>query len=281
MEMSEVTPCGETNDLVTWQLARLEARRGMFYAPSPFSQVTALAYHFWEESQFDTQFDFVESAIYETWRRCGKLKTCLVINRATPRVESFVMRHGDVVTLQVNPSLVPGDLSSMSIDCNVNLHRYFDTEYVLVIQNDGFPLREGLGEFLGDCDFIGAPFVRKTLGNRLLGLWPRFAVGNGGFSLRTKEICEQASYYWKKRYHRLAHDSRFAREDAYYCFVLPLLERSYRKAFRFASWEAAVRFSYDSLYGEGVSVLPFGFHGKGAFRYLMDKRLLDCVPESV
>ena len=269
-------PYETTTDLVTWQLARLEERRATDYAPTLFGQVTALVYHFWDDAQLDVQFDFVESAIYETWRHCGKLRTCLVVNKTTPRIEAFAARHGDAVTIRVNTMLVPGDLPSMSIDCNVNLHRYFDTDYVLVIQNDGFPLRQGLGAFLGTCDYVGAPFVRKTLSNRLLGLWPRFAVGNGGFSLRTKNICERASYYWTKRYHCLPHESRFVREDAFYCFVLPFLERSYRKAVRFASWEVASQFSYDRLYGESVSSLPFGFHGKGAFTYLADVGLFDA-----
>lgn len=261
--------CETTTDLATWQLARLEERRARDYAPTCFPQVTALAYHFWDDARFDRQFDFVESAIYETWRRCGKLKTCLVVNKTTPRIEAFAERHGNEVEVRVNSALVPGNLVSMSLDCNAQLHRYFDTEYVLIIQNDGFPLREGLGAFLGICDYVGAPFVRKTVCNRLFGLWPRFAVGNGGFSLRTKNICEQASYYWKKRYHRLPQDSRFVQEDVYYCFVLPLLEPAFRKQMRFAPVDVAERFSYDRLYGEGVAALPFGFHGNGAFRYLM------------
>ena len=274
--MADLTSSGRTNDLVTWQLARLEALRALRYTPSTFSQVTALAYHYWDDARSDPQFDFVESAIYETWLRCGKLKTCLVINKATPRIEAFASHHGDVVTIQVSSALVPGDLPSMSIDCNANLHRYFDTEYVLVIQNDGFPLREGLGAFLGSCDYVGAPYVRKTARNRVLGLWPHFAVGNGGFSLRTKNICERASYYWARRYHRMPRMSRFVREDAFYCFVLPLLERAYRKKIRFASWEVARHFAYDSLCDESLAALPFGFHGKDAFKYLVDSGLFSA-----
>ncbi len=263
-----------TTELAKWQLDRLADRRATNYPPSRFGNVTALVYHFWDDTRLDAQFDFVESAIYETWRWCGKLKTSLVVNKTTPRIDDFAARHDAEVSIHVNRGLVPGDLTSMSIDCNANLHRYFDTEYVLVIQNDGFPLRDGLGDFLGTCDYVGAPFVRRNFCNRLLGLWPRFAVGNGGFSLRTKTICEQASYYWNKRYHYLPRTSRFASEDVFYCFVLPFLERAYRQNFRFASCREALVFSYDSLYGEGTVDLPFGFHGQGAFRYLVEKGLL-------
>lgn len=258
-------------DLIAWQRQRLETLRGEDFGPPRFEKVTALVYHFWDEARFDAQFGLVESAIYETWRQCGRMKTCVVANMSTPRLEAFAAAHGGLVSLRLSPALVPGSVSSMSVDCNANLHRYFDTEYVLVIQNDGFPLRPGLEAFVGTCDYIGAPFVRKTRLNRLLGLWPRFAVGNGGFSLRSKRICELASFYWGKRYRRIPAESRFAREDAFYCFVLPFLEPAFRKAVRIASWEEAVRFSYDSLYGEGVDALPFGFHGKGAFRYLAER----------
>ncbi len=264
-----------TADLTAWQQERIGGLRETPVAPPRFPSVTLLAYHFWDEARQDAQFERVEGAVLESWRHCGRLRTCLVLNRVTRHIERFAERHSPWVTLRESPCLVPGDVPSMSVDCNANLHRYFDTEHVLVIQNDGFPLRPGLEAFLGTCDYVGAPFVRRTTGNRLLGLWPRFAVGNGGFSLRTRRICEQAAYYWGRRYCRLLrHDSRFAREDAYYCFVLPLLERAYRRSMRFAPWEEAARFSYDSLYGGDVAALPFGFHGQGAFRTFVERGLL-------
>lgn len=263
-----------TTDLSAWQSGRLEALRTHRFGPPQCPDVTALVYHFWDEGQFDRQLPFLESAVYETWRWCGKLKTCVVANRVTPALEAFAARHGETIALRLSPVLVPGLVHSMSVDCNANLFRYFDTGSVLVIQNDGFPLRNGLAAFAGKYDYIGAPFVRKTKLNRLLGLWPRFAVGNGGFSLRSKRICEAASYYWNRRYHWMPESHRFVREDAFYCFWLPFIEPAYRKLMRFAPWDEASRFSYDSLYGEGVSELPFGFHGKGAFAYLAGAGLL-------
>lgn len=271
-----MTTDGTTTDLLEWQRARLEALRASRFDAPRCDGVTALVYHFWDADVFDRQFDSVESAIYETWRCCGTLKTCLVVNRVTPHLEAFAGKHGAAVSVQVNPALVPGQVQSMSVDCNANLHRYFDTESVLVIQNDGFPLRHGLEDFVGRYDYVGAPFVRKTRLNRLLGFWPRFAVGNGGFSLRSRRICEAASYYWNKRYYRMPESHRFVREDAFYCFWLPFIEPAYRKAMCFAPWDVACRFSYDSLYGEGVPELPFGFHGKGAFAYLVGAGLFDA-----
>jgi hypothetical protein len=262
-------------DLTTWQLARLERLRNLVFSPARRGSVTVVIYHFWELDQFDRQFDAVECAIYETWLHCGLLKTCLVMNRMTPRVEQFLDRHGNAVGYQLNTALIPGDIPSMSADCNANLHRYFDTDEVLVIQNDGYPLRAGLEEFTGRYDYVGAPFLRRTRLNQITGLWPRFAVGNGGFSLRSKRICEMASFYWTKRYRRFPRDWRLLREDAFYCVLLPLLEKKYRRNIRIAPLDIACRFSHDRLYGDVGAELPFGFHGARAFQNLVDSGLLN------
>jgi len=260
--------------LFEWQCSRLERLRNMTFRPRGMLGVTVVIYHFWDDVLFDRQFDAVECAIYTAWQHCGLLKTRLVTNRSSNRIEAFASKFGGWFDICVNPFLIPGSVPSMSVDCNANLFRYFDTDYVLVIQNDGFPLRAGLEEFVGRYDYVGAPFVRKTKINRLVGLWPRFAVGNGGFSLRSRKICELASYYWIKRYKWMPHDWRFVREDVFFCVLLPFLEPNYRAAVRFAPCEEAKRFSYDCLYNEDVQSLPFGFHGNGAFQYLTRAGLL-------
>jgi hypothetical protein len=59
------------------------------------------------------------------------------------------------------------------------LNQYFDTEFVLLIQHDGYVLngKSWLPEFL-NCDYIGAPWLYSDGKN----------VGNGGFSLRSKKL---------------------------------------------------------------------------------------------
>ncbi len=85
-----------------------------------------------------------------------------------------------------------GKINEYSRFCLENLHRYVDTEHVLIVQYDGFILNPRLwrDEFL-DYDYIGAPwfvadwlvqdftFPKRLLGTRI--------VGNGGFSLRSKK----------------------------------------------------------------------------------------------
>ena len=70
------------------------------------------------------------------------------------------------------------------------LHKYIDTEFALIIQDDGFVTgpHQWRGEFL-DYDYIGAPWplptddfsYRDPFGNLI-------RVGNGGFSLRSKKL---------------------------------------------------------------------------------------------
>lgn len=270
-----------TSDLSCWQRDRLPYLRQVEYVSAVTDQVTIVAYHFWDESRVDAQFDYLECAILESWRHCGRLKTHLVVNRVTPLLEAFAERHSPLVSLSVNDALIPGQINTMSVDCNSNLHRYFDTEYVLVVQNDGFPLRTGLTDFVGRYDYIGAPYVRRIVLNRALGLWPRFAVGNGGFSLRSKKICERASYYWRRRFRWMPTTSRFVNEDVFYCFALPVFCPEVRRSIVYASIGEASRFSYDHLTGEGVGTLPFGFHGQAAFKYLVDKQLMNGKIDSL
>ena len=69
------------------------------------------------------------------------------------------------------------DLQGYSLWCIRELWRHVSTDYVLIVQADGYILNPHLwsDDFL--CDFIGPP-------------WPRqhshtFPVGNGGFSIRS------------------------------------------------------------------------------------------------
>jgi len=173
------------NGMQTWQRTRLAAGQDERYVPSACTEVTALAYHFWDSERFDEQFAFLECAIRETWRWCGLLKTVLVVNRVTPRIEAFAEAFSGWVRFDVLETLIPGNLHSMSADCNAHLHRRFDTPYVLVVQNDGFPIRSGLDAFVGVWDFIGAPYVRNTWCNRIVCGMLNCWVSNGGFSLRS------------------------------------------------------------------------------------------------
>ncbi len=260
------------NVLKAWQYARLAHDAGALptHAVGP-SSVTVLAYHFWEGARQDTEFDCLAVSLRETWRQCGMLKTVLVVNRVTPRLEAFAAAFSGWVSLQLCSTLVPGNLYSMSVDCMGGMAGRFDSEYVLVVQNDGFPIRPGLEAFLGTYDYFGAPWVfgKDDWITRAL-LRHRHDVGNGGFSLRSKALCELSAWYYKRRY-RLIPYCYLVTEDYFICKTLPSFERRYRESIRIAPPEAAAIFSLEDNLAlhEALHARPFGFHGAPAFARLL------------
>ncbi len=224
-----------------------------------FDQVTVLGYYFSNEDSFDRDFKGMKHALRETWRHCGDLRTVLVVNRSTRALERFASECSAPVEIQIETSLVPGEIHSMSRDCNGKLHARFKTPYVLVVQPDGYPLRSGLGAFVGKYDFIGAPYVRDVGWKRLICRFLNYWVSNGGFSLRSKKICELAAYYWREKYSKRPWSVAFS-EDMFYTKWLPIRERAYRESVKIADNRESLAFSYDVLVPQTVIALPFGFH---------------------
>jgi len=121
------------------------------------------------------------------------------------------------------------------------LHKYFNTEYVLVVQADGYVLngKSWLPEFL-EYDYIGAPWLYNDGKN----------VGNGGFSLRSRKLQDVLGV------------DRFidivSPEDE----VIARLYRTYleqKYGIRFPPEDLADKFAYElrtPIYD------TFGFHGK-------------------
>ena len=201
------------------------------------------------------------------------MKSVLVVNETAPCVERFAAEN-DNVEVQIEPSLVPGKIFTMSADMNGKLYSRFGTPYVLIIQNDGYPLRPGLEEFVGKYDFIGAPYVGLQWWKQIVAAIANYHVQNGGFSLRSRAICEAAAKYWNEKYHVLG-DCNAASEDIFYTATLVRKERCYRRAFRFATSRESLRFSWDAIVPiKKPKELPFGFH---RFRsYEMMKEANEC-----
>ena len=256
------------------QLAEKEAVMGDIeqHLVEPDPNVTTLSYHYWDIGRSKEAFRRLEHALRETWRHCGKLKAVIVVNRVDTWVESFAEQHSNV-DLQVEPCLTPGKLWSLSHDCIANLHRRFDTDYVLTIQTDGYPLREGLSEFIGKWDYIAAPHICDVWWKRLASDVLQFRPMNGGFSLRSHECCEQVGYWWNRKYHELG-DCHETVEDWFYTAYLPRMERSYRRAMRFPCISTALEFSYEAIGPWKRHRLPFGFHRMDSREILRSAGLL-------
>lgn len=140
-------------------------------------------------------------------------------------------------------------IQNLSYFCIKKLNNYFDTNFVLLGQYDGYILHEDMwsDEFL-EYDYIGAP-------------WPEFLikegpkiynVGNGGFSLRSKKLQTI-----------LQEDDNIILdnlEDVAICRLnRPYLENEY--GIRFAPYEVAEKFSFEyiSYYNQPIKK-TFGVH---------------------
>ena len=234
------------------------------------SAVTALAYFFRDAANYDAKFTHLQGALLETWRHCGKLNTVVVTNQVGTALAKFVARY-PWVEVQVEPSLVPGDINTMSIDCNSKLGERFSTPYVLTIQDDGFPLRDGLEEFVDlGCDFLGAPFCRDLFLPRLLTRILRYAPMNGGFSLRSRKVCRMAAEYWRRFYAGEAFRTDFV-EDLFYTIYLPRRHIGFWARIKPGPSDVATRFSHDAVPLRPCAGLPFGFHGAKAFEFLQER----------
>ncbi len=126
-----------------------------------------------------------------------------------------------------------------------DLRNAFDTDFCLYVQHDGWILNPHLwtDDFLS-WDYIGAPWPRR---------WCRLRVGNSGFSLRSRVLCEASA--------AIAPSYRDQGYDVFVCRVMhsQLVERG----IKFAPLSVAAAFSWEH-YCDDLDVGPrtsFGFHG--------------------
>jgi hypothetical protein len=132
------------------------------------------------------------------------------------------------------------------------LKEYIQTDFTLVVQNDGYILRpyKWKAEFL-NYDYIGAPW-RKNKHFTKSGVNVR--VGNGGFSLRSKKLLHSVS---DLNIPFSDYGTGFWHEDG----MLSVHCREELETFgiRFAPVEIAAQFSHEFDCPESVKN-PFGFH---------------------
>jgi hypothetical protein len=176
---------------------------------------------------------------------------------------------GEVILLtdkEVSPSglktvkIEPLDYVGYSHFIVYELHKFINTEFVLIIQDDGFVINpeKWNPEFL-KYDYIGAPFpipspndnisYRDPFGNLI-------RVGNGGFSLRSKKLLElptKLNLEWKPYFGYYNEDGFFAVHNRH------LLEENDCK---FAPVDIASEFSIEHNTEETLGKTSFGFHGK-------------------
>lgn len=185
------------------------------------------------------------------------------------------IQFGSVKLLSSLPSEDPNlvkiphikSIEEFSRFCIEELYKYVDTDYVLLVQYDGFVLNSDswTDKFL-EYDYIGAPISAKESW-KIIDLQQSFVVGNGGFSLRSKKFLEVSA--------KLARENKITKfhpEDVSLCvWYKDLLEQ---ENVTFAPVDIAMKFSVQEDYGQYNK--PFGFHG--LFNKNMDS-LITLHPE--
>ena len=155
-------------------------------------------------------------------------------------------------------NIAPLDLVGYSHFIVYELHKYINTDYVIIIQDDGFIVNPEKwdNKFL-EYDYIGAPWAlphdnfsfRDPFGNII-------RVGNGGFSLRSKKLLSLATELgleWKPYF-------GYYNEDGFFtCHNKHIYENN---GCIFATLDIAKYFSHENMIPEVDGIVPFGFHGK-------------------
>ena len=127
------------------------------------------------------------------------------------------------------------------------LHKHIHTDFVLIVQWDGYIINpEAWKPLFLDYDYIGAIWHWHPENRR---------VGNGGFSLRSKKLCELTAqpefvYIDQNEDDLICHVNRDYLED---------------KGIKFAPEELARYFSFER---ELSNIKTFGFHGDFNFERL-------------
>jgi hypothetical protein len=145
------------------------------------------------------------------------------------------------------------------------LHKYIETDHVLIIQDDGFVVNPDKwnNEFL-NFDYIGAPFPVPQQNDSVSYRDPfgqLIRVGNGGFSLRTKKLLSLPTILnleWKPYFGFYNEDGFFAVHNRH------IFEEN---GCVFAPIEIASEFSHEHDVEETKNKIPFGFHGKHSKYY--------------
>ena len=149
--------------------------------------------------------------------------------------------HGQKVptTLRIVPIAPIRSIEEYSLFILKSLSRYVSTSHCLIVQWDGFVIDAGrwTDDFL-QYDYIGAPWRDVD---------PEIAVGNGGFSLRSKRLLVA-----------LESDSLVAQHPEDVCICKQHRKALENQGIRFAEIGLARRFSVED--GE-ISGNTFGFHG--------------------
>lgn len=133
--------------------------------------------------------------------------------------------------------------------------KYIKTEHTLIVQHDGYIINPSKwrNEFL-EWDYIGAPWSREQQIDH--NATDKNAVGNGGFSLRSKKFWNACQEIFQGEINGLCEDIE--------CCIDRRNEFDKRNI-KFAPLDIAFKFSLEDCDPEEYNLIyekPFGFHNK-------------------
>lgn len=151
--------------------------------------------------------------------------------------------------------------------CLIDLVKHIDTEFIIIVQDDGFITHpDKWNPDYQQYDYIGAPWPKEHLffntkrwpivHNKLCESDVKYHIGNGGFTLRSKNLLNSIKDLYSSEHKDIP-------EDVLICIAFrKLLEN---KGFIFAPYDIAKTFSCESIFVENEYHDPnntFGFHGR-------------------
>ncbi len=261
--------------LYAWERMNLEELRSADFAPSKWRNDVTLLIHSFQPDE--SMFFVNEFPILHTWKMLGVLPTVIVTDYESDPMRKLKRCYPDDVTISLSPDLKRGDALSLSRDCLHGLDRYFNTPYCLVIQDDGFPIRCNLDDFLGKWDYIGAPCVKDRPRQFLADILLRDCL-NGGFNLRSRRLCVATAKAWRTWGHRAQKLFGWTISEDWFYSIYSRYSPIHRLRFRFPWATQARRFSVMDMIG-GIDVrefdfVPFGIHGPTTvflYRHILDE----------
>ena len=112
---------------------------------------------------------------------------------------------------------------------------------------------------------FGAPWVHHSTYYDVYHY--KYCVGNGGFSLRSKRLCEVASKVYKKWFRHIPYWRYILGDDTFYCKTLRFWFRNAVRDMKWPTPEEACKFSIEHNKDFIPSEAPLGFHSVGFMRY--------------
>lgn len=130
------------------------------------------------------------------------------------------------------------------------LHRYLDSDFLLLMQQDGFILNpEAWDDAFLTYDYLGAPWPKD-----LSWVLPGCQVGNGGFSLRSRRLTTLTS----KLFYPIVYGGGINEDFAIGCVAREFMES---RGIQYPSVETALRFSIEQASPDWHQPeQSFGFH---------------------